>query len=137
MSGGQIQTNSAGGIIYGEFVENSNIKFTAYLTKANGNVVDQADVEGFVAVEVYQRSGATPTTPVYTNSTYVSSTDAIAALSVDGWTRGGSGYNFSVTILASAFSQYGGQNYRFEFRIPLQQGGYITVQYELFCRGII
>ena len=137
MSGGQIQTNSAGGIIYGEFVEGSNIKFTAYLTKANGNVVDTADVEGFVLVDVYQRSGSTPNVAVYSSPTYVSATTAIAALSTDGWTRGGSGYNFSLTILASTFTQYGGLNYRFEFRIPLQQGGYLTVTYELYCRGNI
>lgn len=137
MSGGQIQTNSAGGIIYGEFVEGSNIKFTAYLTKANGVVLDQADVQGFISVSVYERSGATPTTPVYTNSSTYAASDAIDALSTDGWTRGGTGYNFSLTIPATAFSQYGGINYRFEFLIPLQPSGFMTVAYELFCKGVI
>lgn len=137
MSGGQIQTNSAGGIIYGEFVEGSNIKFTAYLTKANGEVLTAANVQGFVSVAVYERSGSTPTTPVYTTSSTYVATDAVQPLSLDGWTRGGTGYNFSLTIPSTAFSQYGGMNYRFEFSIPLQPSGTMSVVYELFCRGII
>jgi hypothetical protein len=138
MSGGQIQSNGAGGIIRGEFVENSNIRFLAYLTKANGAVLSSVNVQGFITVNVYQRSGATPTTAIYTNTTSYTASDAITALGVletDGWTRGGDGYNFDLTIPSTVFSQEGGMDYRFEFTIPLQPSGNMTVIFDLFCRS--
>ena len=137
MSGGQIQTGGAGGVIRGEFVENSTITFLAYLTY-NGSPLTNLQVQGFVSLNVYQRSGATPTTPIYTNANYVSSTVAVLLVpSTIGWTRDDIGYNFIVTLPSTYFSQAGGLDYRFEFVIPLLPSGNMPVLFDLFCRGSI
>jgi len=138
MSGGQIQTGGAGGVIRGEFIENSNIRFLAYLQKASGIPLTSAHVQGFITVNVYQRSGATPSTAIYTNSTtYTAASTVLAALSTDGWDRDSIGYNFDLTFLSTYFSQEGGMDYRFEFTIPLQPSGNMTVIFDLFCRGSV
>jgi hypothetical protein len=138
MSGGQIQSNGAGGIIRGEFVQNSNIRFLAYLVKANGAVLSDVNVQGFITVQVYQRSGATPNTAIYTDTTTYTAASAIAgtgAISLDGWTRGGEGHNFDLTIPSTVFTQQGGMDYRFKFTIQLQPSGNMTVIFDLFCRS--
>ena len=135
MSGGQVTSNGAGGIIRGEFVENTNIRFLAYLLK-DGAALTNLMVQGFVSVAVYERSGATPNTPIYTNSNYVSSTVAVLLVpSTSGWSRGGVGANFDLTFISTYFTQVVGMNYRFEFTIPLLPSGNMTVIYELFCKG--
>lgn len=137
MSGGQIGVSGSGGVIYGDFQERSSITFMAYVTNADGTLLTSGLVTDAVGITVYQNSGATPTTAVYANKTDYPASSAIHGLSTTGWTRGGSGYNFSLTIPATSFSTYGGITYRYEFQINFAAGGYTTLVFELFCRGII
>lgn len=137
MSGGQATTAGVGDVIYGEFFEGTPLTFRAYVTKENGAVLLNTDVSGNVSLNVFQRSGATPTTAVYTNASIAVASSAVAALSTTGWLRGGSGFNFTVSLSSSAFTQAGGMNYRYEFNIPLLAGGNIAVIFELYCRGVI
>ena len=135
MSGGQIQTYGSGGIIRGEFVQNSNILFLAYLLKDSGDVLTSADVQGFVRVQVYQRSGETPETALIDDTTTYPATSAVTALSLTGWTRGSVGANFNLSFLSTRFTQQGGMDYRFKFTITLLTNSSITVIYDLFCRS--
>ena len=138
MSGGQIQTGGAGGVIRGEFIEGSTITFLAYLTY-QGRALTNLDVQGFVSIAVYQRSGATPSTAIYSSTTFATSTAAVLITpSTTGWDRDDIGYNFNVTVPSTYFSQEGGMNYRFEFTIPLVTSGQnMPVIFELFCRGSV
>lgn len=136
MSGGQVTSVGVGDIIRGEFVEGDTLTLRAYVANKNGGPLLSSEcTAGQVSLFVYQTSGATPTTAVYTNLLVGPSNGLISTLSTTGWLRGGTGYNFEYTLPATSFEPSGGITYRFEFIIATTSGQTIVV-FELLCKGV-
>jgi len=136
MSGGQVTTASAGDIIRGEFSEGDAITFRAYVTDEDGAALVPSDfTAGQASLFVYQNSGATPTTAVYSQLLLGPSNSLIfTPLRTTGWLRGGAGYNFEYELSDGSFQTSGGITYRFEFQLA-RSSSHVRIAYELLCRG--
>jgi hypothetical protein len=107
-------------IVYGEVAEGSDPVFRRLLSSDAGVALVQSDVSA-IDLKVYQ--GNSPGTPLYTAPGGTFTTANMSnTLQTDGWTLGGSGYNFKARVPAASVPMDGGENYRYEFIFTLTNG---------------
>lgn len=105
----------------------------ARLTDVDDNVLVQADFSGTVALDVYDLSTATPTTPVFTTTRAVS---AVVFNSLQSWTKDAVGFNFGDLITSNEVAWEGGHSYRISYRLNHTDGLY-PVAFEARCLPLL
>lgn len=137
MSGGQVTRPGVPDVIRGQFFESDPLVFRAYLTDADGSPLFSSDfTTKQLALNVYQTSGNTPRTAVYTAPTPGPCNSFIAtgpSLLTTGWQRGGAGYNFEFELASRVFTPAAGITYRYEFVLQVTSLDYVTLVFELLC----
>jgi hypothetical protein len=97
---------------------------------STGNAIIQSDVSGTITLTIYDISGATPNTAIYTDATLTAANLIFDAL--QSWSLDGIGYNFRdqvaiSDIVAAAAVLEGGKSYKLVYQIPTTSEGNIFV----------
>lgn len=119
-------------IVRGEVPEGTAPVFRRVLSNDAGVMLVQADVS-VIDLKVYQGNDKTA---IYTAPalTFTPSANMFNTAQTDGWTIGGTGYDFkAVSPAAVTALMDGGENYRFEFLFTLTAGGNASAIFIVQC----
>lgn len=142
-------------VIKGEFFEGSDFKLLARVVSHNRAVLTTGDCSGTATtatINIYDLSGATPQTAIFTSTSLTSANLIQNTLltSSSGWSQDSIGANFLLVISTQAIgSQFsgkgvvwpsghpvGGHRYRIEVLIPTTDYGIVPIVAELTCRAV-
>lgn len=98
---------------------------------SSGNAIVQSDISGTITLTIYDVSGTTPNTAIYTDATLTAANLIFDTLQT--WDLDGTGYNFRhqlaiSDIVAASTALLGGHSYELIYQLPTTAEGNIYVK---------